>query len=117
MKLRLVLFTALMLLAGGAAQGSLKAVEQALELSLSQVALPSSQTGSVVVRRCPGCAPEILRFTPETQCFIRPARTPVTLAETRAAAGRAAGRRQASVYLYFDPKTRNVRRLVLDPAA
>lgn len=116
MNIRSAIFGALLLLTGSAALGALKAIEEAYELSLAQVVMPASETGKVLVRRCPGCKPETLRVTADTRYFIRPSTTPVSLEEARKAAGKAAGRRQASAYVYYDPKTRTVRRLVLDTA-
>jgi hypothetical protein len=116
MSTRLVLLGTLLLLAGAVAHGALKAIEEAYELSPAQIIWPGSETGTLLVRRCAGCNPETLRVTPETQYFIRPAKTPVTLADARKAAGKAAGRSRASIFVYYDPRTRNVRRLVMDPA-
>ena len=116
MKTSFALLVALLLLAGSAADGALKALEEAYELSLTQVMLPGSETATLLVRRCAGCESETLRVTAETRYFIRPATEPVSLEAARKAASKAAGRRQASIYVYYDPKTRTVRRLVLDPA-
>ena len=94
----------------------MKPLEEAYELSLSDVTLPVVATGSLIVRRCARCKPETLQVTDETRYFVRPGTAPVSLADTRKAAAKAAGRRQASVFVYYEPKTRHVRRLVLDPA-
>jgi hypothetical protein len=116
MKIRITVLAAFLLLAGTAAQATLKAIQEAFELSLDQVVLPANDTGQLVVHRCAGCKPETLRVAADTQYFIRPATRPVSLDDARKAAGKAAGRRQASAYVYYDPKTRTVRRLVLDLA-
>ena len=115
MKTSSAMFGALLLLAGSAADGTLRAIEEAYELSLSQVMLPGSETATLLVRPCTGCESEALRVTAETRYFIRPATTPVSLEAARKAASKATGHRQASIYVYYDPKTRTVRRLVLDP--
>lgn len=108
-------FAAAMLLAATVAHSTLKIVEEAYELPLSRVTLPSDENGTVSLRSCLGCKLETLRVTQDTRYFIRATSGPVTLAEARDAAASAAGRRQASVYLYYDRKTRIVLRLVVDP--
>lgn len=97
------------------ARAALEAVEQALELPLATVRLPPADTGALVVRRCARCAPEILRVTPATRYFVRPGTQPVTLREARKSAAGATGRKSALVYVYYEPGSRSVRRLVLDP--
>ncbi len=97
------------------AHAALKTIEQAYELAASAVVLPAGATGSLLVRPCSGCQQEILQVTAATRCFIRPGSAAVSLADARKAAAKAADRRQASIFVYYDPKTRNVRRLVLEP--
>lgn len=112
---RRLVAVAVLLAAAGIADAALRTVEEAYELGLAQVTLPATETGQLAVRRCRGCKTEILQVNAATRYFIRPSAAPVALAETRKAAAKAAGRPKASVYVYYDPKTRTVRRLVLAP--
>jgi hypothetical protein len=93
---------------------ALEPVEQAYELLLRSVSLPLHESGQLVVRECAGCRPEILRVTGATRYFVRPTATPVSLRDLRAVAARAGATPGALLYVYYDPGTRNVRRLVLD---
>ncbi len=102
----------------GAAHGALRAVEQAYELTLADLTLPGNDSGYLMVRLCPRCRPQVLRVNAETRYLVRPSPAPVPLAtmreQARSAAGRGADR--AFCYVYYDPKTRYVRRVVLDAA-
>jgi hypothetical protein len=111
----IVLATALLFASAGT-KGALKAIEQAYELSLSQVSLPSSVPAGLLIRPCAGCKPETLRITGDTRFFIGPATAPVSLADVRKAASNATDRRHSLVFVYYDPKSRNVRRLILSTA-
>ncbi len=96
-------------------QAALKAVEEVYELGLRGVTLPSAATGQMLVRRCANCRSEPLRVDATTRFFVRPAAAPVSLADLRAAASRAALRRAPYVYVYYEPRSRIARRVVLDP--
>lgn len=108
---------ALAILFGGTGHAALEPVEQALEMPLGAVSLPASETGQLVLRRCQGCTPQVLRVTPATLYVVRPSRAPISLREARMAAARAGAAPQALVYVYWDPATGNVRRVVLDTGA
>ena len=110
---RIPLF-ALALLAAGGAGATLKAVEEAHELALKAVTLPVTEVGQLILRRCGECRPETLSTNAGTRYFLRPAREAVSLDAIRRAAAAAAARPSALVYVYFDPRTRTVRRVVLD---
>jgi hypothetical protein len=112
---RLRLAVVALLLVGGPASATLKKVEDAYELGLSQVTLPGGDTGQVVVRPCARCKPEILRVSAATVYLVRPASTPVPRSSLVAAAAKAAGRSTATVFVYYEPQTMSVRRVVLDP--
>ena len=102
------------LLAAGSAHAALRAVEEAHELALRAVTLPVTEVGQLILRRCDQCRPETLSTTVATRYYVRPAKTATSLAEIRRAAAAAASRPSALVYVYYDPRTRTVRRLVLD---
>jgi hypothetical protein len=106
---------ATLLLATGPASATLKNVEQAYELGLNQVALPASDNGSLVIRVCATCKPTTLRVNPGTRYILRPAVTPVTRAEFAAGVAKITSRAAASVFVYVEPGTGKVRRVVLQP--
>jgi hypothetical protein len=110
-RIALVLLT---LLAAGGAGAALKTVEEAHELALKAVTLPVTEVGQLILRRCDECRPETLSTNANTRYFVRPAKEAISLDEIRRAAATAAARPTAHVYVYFDPRTRAVRRVVLD---
>ncbi len=109
------LLLASILLLAGSAHGALKPLEQAYELALGTVSLPGNESGQLLLRRCAGCKPESLRVNPATRYFVRPSKAPVSLREARQAAVKAGANPDALVFVYYEPTTRTVRRLVLDP--
>ena len=104
-----------LLLTASASHGALSSIEESFELSPSDVTLPASATGRLVVRPCVACRPQLLSVDAATRYLLQPGTTPVTLEEFAKSKARAAGRRAAAVFVYYDPQTRNVRRLVLKP--
>ncbi len=97
------------------ASATLRTIEQAYELSRSQVQLPGASIGGLTVRLCPTCRPIVLRVTPATAWFsapgeLKPAGQAAVLAAF-AAAGNKAG---LMVYVYYEPQTLRVKRIVLD---
>ena len=111
-----LLTVALLLASSPPALATLKNIEQAYELRLSQVTLPDAEQGTLVVRPCAACKPQVLNVTAATLYVVRPGKSPVSLRELTKAAKMAAGRDNASAYVYYQPATRHVTRLVLDPA-
>ncbi len=100
------------------AGASLGTIEQAYELSRSDVQLPGRPEGNLTVRPCPSCKPVQLRVTTATGWFIAPqtrkaAGQPALLAAYKAAAANPA----TLVYVYYEPQTRRVKRIVLDVPA
>ncbi len=101
------------------AAASLGTIEQAYELSRRDVQLPGRPEGNLTVRPCSTCKPVLLRVTTATGWFIAPQTRkavgqPALLAAYKAAAAKPA----TLVYVYYEPQTRRVNRIVLDvPAA
>lgn len=104
----------LALIAAGNAQATLKAIEQAYELDPGQVSLPAAAGGSLALRRCAGCAAELLRVDAQTQFQMRPGSGNVSLEVLRREAARVINRRHTSIFVYFYPRSGIVRRIVLD---
>ena len=105
---------ALAALVAGGAHATLRAVEESWELPLGAVVLPASEGALLVVRPCDACKTETLRTAADTRYFVRPGKDAVPLADLRKAAAKASARRAALVYVYYEPRKRAVRRLVLD---
>jgi hypothetical protein len=100
------------------AAATLRTIEQAYELTRNQVQLPDKPEGNLTVRPCPTCKPVILRVTTETVWFIyprtgKPAGQPEVLAAFKASATNP----RTLVYVYYEPQTRHVKRIVLDAPA
>jgi hypothetical protein len=108
-------------LAAGAftpAGAALRTIEQAYELDRSQVQLPGSAPGTLTLRPCAGCRPVALKVTPATAWYARPGRRqPDGQATVLAAFRRAAATPGTLVYVYYEPQTRRVKRIVLDVPA
>lgn len=104
---------ALVLFAAGAAQGTLKPIEQAYELGIGEVTLPGNDSGSLVVRPCAECRPVTLRVSPATTYVVRPGNAALTRSDFTAEVSRVRSRADALLFVYYDPGTSNVRRIVL----
>lgn len=97
------------------AGATLRTIEQAYELTRSQVQLPGRAEGALTVRTCADCRPVILRVTAATAWFTRPGtREPGGQAAVLAAFRASATNPGTLVYVYYEPQTRRVKRIVLD---
>jgi len=97
------------------ALATLRTIEQAYELTPGQVQLPAASTGGLTVRLCATCSPVVLRVTEATEWFSAPREQPpagqAAVLAALAAAGNSAGTR---IYVYYEPQTLRVNRIVLD---
>jgi hypothetical protein len=100
-------------LALGTAHATLRAVEQAYELHLSQVVLPAVVGGSLIVRACVACKPVTLVTSARTRFIVGAGGSPVTLADFTKALEVAKRRAKPMIYVYYKPETRHVNRVVL----
>jgi len=109
------LLVLLLLGAGLPAVATLRTIEEAYELRPSQVQLPASSTGGLTVRLCATCSPVVLRVTEATMWFSAPREQPPAgqgaVLDALAAAGSRAG---VWIYVYYEPQTLRVNRIVLD---
>lgn len=97
------------------AHATLRTIEQAYELTRSQVQLPGRPEGALTVRPCTDCRPVVLRVTAATGWFSRVgAPKPDGQATVLAAFRAAAAIPGTLVYVYYEPQTRRVKRIVLD---
>ena len=101
------------------AGASLGVIEQAYELTRSQVQLPTSAEGGLTVRPCATCRPLSLQVSAATTWYDRPGtRQPAGQAAVLGAFRASAANAKTLVYVYYEPQTRRVKRVVLDaPAA
>ena len=100
------------------AAATLRTIEQAYELTRSQVQLPGTPEGGMTVRPCPTCPPVTLRVTTATAWFNGPGtRQPAGQAAVLAAFRTAATNPKTLVYVFYEPQTRRVKRIVLDAPA
>ncbi len=100
------------------ASATLSVIEQGYELNRSQVQLPTAADGGLTVRPCPDCRPVMLRVSTATTWFNRPGtRQPAGQAAVLAAFRAAATNPRTLVYVYYEPQTLRVKRVVLDAPA
>ena len=100
------------------AAATLRTIEQAYELARNQVQLPGNPEGGLTVRPCATCKPVVLRVTTATAWFLgagraKPAGQPAVLAAFKASAVNP----RTLVYVYYEPQTQRVKRIVLDVPA
>lgn len=97
------------------AAATLRTIEQAYELTRDQVQLPRRPEGGLTVLPCPSCKPVALRVTTATAWFIAPNTTNAAGQQAVLAAFKASGSNPGTlVYVYYEPQTRRVKRIVLD---
>jgi hypothetical protein len=119
LSLRTTVLAALLLGLTLPAGATLRTIEQAYELTRSQIRLPGKPAGTLTVRPCPTCPPVVLQVTAATAWFDRPGtRQPAGQSAVLAAFRASAANPATLVYVYYEPQTRRVKRIVLDvPAA
>lgn len=113
-KTAILLFATLALLANVAqATRVIAQNEDAYELSLGEVSLPSSEAGTVIFKACDDCKTQSMRVT-ATTIYQVDGRT-VTLEDLTKAAEdlrkRDGGTSKTIVYVFYDIKSRRVNRL------
>jgi hypothetical protein len=113
-----LLATAILLGLPGPAGAALKEIERAYEVAPGAIRLPTVSTAPLTLFPCPGCAPVTLRVTPATGWYAavrapRPAGQDAVLDALRDAGAN----RQTLLYVFYDPRTSQVKRIVLDVPA
>lgn len=93
----------------------LEPIEGAYEAALTEVVMPASSGGYVIVPPCSTCPPVSLGVTAETTYLVERAPVPfadfMQAANTLARSGRA---ERTAVYVFYDLETTRVTRVVLD---
>lgn len=110
-KLGITLIT-LTILSSGNAFGALEALEQASELEVSGIRLPTSSAGQVVYRKCAGCDATIWPVDAATTYHIGAGSAPVPLADLRQAV---ASNQYEMIAVFFAPDSGVATRIVLGP--
>lgn len=96
------------------ARATLQTIEQAYELTRDQVQLPTDATGPLRVRPCRKCATVVLQVTANTRWFTAPGTAAVPMAKLLDAFRQAALQPATLIYVYYEPQTKRVNRVVLD---
>lgn len=93
----------------------LRDIEQAYEVAPSAVRVPTVSEGNLTLFPCPQCPPVSLRVTSATAWFaaVPPSRS-TSQDEFLKMLRAAATNRRTLIYVYYEPRTRRVTRVVLD---
>ena len=96
---------------------TLEPIESAYELRLIHVVWPASTLGSLIVKPCPECD-EVTLFVDGETTYSVVGQAPITLTDFEVVAGqlRASQGEEASVGVFYEPKSKRVTRVVLYPA-
>jgi len=110
-----LLAAGLLLAAATPARAVLKAVEQAYELAPSAVRVPTASDAPLTVFPCAKCRAVPLRVKATTAWYVTsPPGQATSQAEFLKALRAAGANPRALIYVYYEPRTRHVTRLVLD---
>jgi len=90
--------------------------ERGLEIDPQMIELPPYSTGSISVSACGECERLSLELTRETRFYLAPRTPPVSLDSLRRVFHASVHDAQMIVYVFYDPDTMTVNRLVLDPS-
>jgi len=101
---------ALAILWSGTVFAALEALEEAAEMTVSNVQLPAGSAGNVVFRGCAGCEPVIWPVDSATTYHIGVGSAAVPLPDLRQAA---ADNRNGLIYVFYAPDSGTVTRIVL----
>ena len=103
------------LVASASATRVLEPIEGGYEAVLTEVVLPASTAGYVIVPPCSACPPVSLGVSAQTAYLVE--RAPVPFADFMQAANallRSGRAERAAVYVFYDLETTRVTRVVLD---
>ena len=116
--LRLVVLMIGLTIGSVPAGATLRTIEQAYELTHNQIQLPSGPEGTQSVRPCATCRLVFLRVTTATAWFAAPrSRQANSQRSVLDAFHASATNPRALVYVYYEPQTLRVKRIVLDAPA
>ena len=97
-----------------AAQGALDRIEEAYEVAPGDVRIPGYNNGRLTLTPCQGCDEVALRASVFTKYFSGSPRLQVTRAELAEEASSAQVQAEGIMYVFFNPETLEVTRVVLD---
>ena len=97
-----------------AAQAALDRIEEAYEVVPGDVRIPGYNNGRLTLTPCAGCDEVALRASVFTKYFSGSPRLQVTRAELAEEASSATAQAEGIMYVFFNPETLEVTRVVLD---
>jgi len=89
--------------------------ERGLEIDPRAIELPPYANGTISFSACAECERLSLALTTETRYYLAPRTPPVLFDDLRSVFHASVHDARMIVYVYYDPKTMAVNRLVLDP--
>jgi hypothetical protein len=96
-------------------QAAIRQIEQAFELTPAQVQLPSRPDAQLTIRPCTGCQLLALRVTAATLWYSGlDQQQPAGQAAVLQIYSTASGNPQMLVHVFYEPHTRQVKRIMLD---
>jgi len=101
----------------GLAQAMLNRIEEAYELDLTQISLPTHATGKVTVKACAGCDTVKLRADARTNYQLGFDSAAVTLRELTNAADAVRDRSATPIFVFYKPESLVVTRIILGAAS
>ena len=107
-------FALALCLALPAAHAALDRIEEAYEVAPGDVRIPAYNNGRLTVSPCEGCDEVALRASVFTRYFAGSPRLQVSRAELIEAASSSTVQANGIVYVFFNPETLEVTRVVLD---
>lgn len=113
-----LLTTALLLIGANfpVADAGMRQIEEAFELTPSQITFPGGTAGLVVVQPCPNCARVYFRTTPLTRWQIDTSRQSVRprLFSTRLRIAASDAAASSLIFVYYDPDKKTINRIRLE---
>ncbi len=113
----IITLAALTLAFTGLAQASMKALEEAYELDLTQVSLPAHTADKVTLKECDDCFTVQLSVDARTSYHVGMRTAGVTLLELNDAVSRISDRENTPIYVMYEPESLVVTRIILGTAS
>ena len=117
-----IVTTAMLLLLGANSTWADRVIEQpedAYELSLRNVIMPGSESGTLIFKICEDCRPQSMRVDARTQYSLngRPVTLDAFMKSVDSIRETARGDSDGTVYVFFDVETQHVNRLGVEYVA
>ena len=112
----IITLAALTLVFAGLAQASMRTIEEAYELNLTQVMLPAHSADQVTLKQCADCFTVQLSVDARTSYHVGMRTAGVTLLELNDAVSRVSDRENTPIYVMYEPESLVVTRIILSTA-